>query len=430
MSFLAAPAPRWFTIAAAPAVPGGPGAGPDRGAGAARARGAGRSRCCSRPGAPARALAEAFLAVAGGRRGAAAADPRAGRPRRGRAAVRAGRAGARPAAGDLARRAGASSWRGWWPTHEDALGRSLDAAGALELADALAGFLDSVADRGGRAAGAVDGLAPGELARHWQVSAEFLKLALAAWPARLDALGLMDVGDAARGAAARAGRALGARRRRPGVVVAAGSTGSDAGGRRPADRDRRAPQGAVVLPGLDLEPRRERLGARSASSTRRAALKRLLTRAGVDRGAVARLAAGDARRARPLAPAADQRGAAPGRGHRRLADADQATCATKAGPTGVDPIAEGLDGLSVVYARAEEEAAAVAALLLREALETPGRTAALVTPDAGAGPPGQRAADPLGRRGRLLGRRAAGRLPDRRADRRWSRARRSIRSIR
>ena len=38
--------------------------------------------------------------------------------------------------------------------HEDALGRSLDAAGALDLADALAGFLDSVADRGGGAAGA------------------------------------------------------------------------------------------------------------------------------------------------------------------------------------------------------------------------------------------------------------------------------------
>ena len=36
----------------------------------------------------------------------------------------------------------------------------------------------------------------------------------------------------------------------------------------------------------------------------------------------------------------------------------------------------------MVYARAEEEAATAAALLLREALETPGRTAALVTPDA------------------------------------------------
>ena len=44
-------------------------------------------------------------------------------------------------------------------------------------------------------------------------------------------------------------------------------------------------------------------------------------------------------------------------------------------------IAEALSGLSLVSARTEEEAATVAALLLREALETPERTAALVTPD-------------------------------------------------
>jgi ATP-dependent helicase/nuclease subunit B len=49
---------------------------------------------------------------------------------------------------------------------------------------------------------------------------------------------------------------------------------------------------------------------------------------------------------------------------------------------GRDPIAEGLEGLSVVAARTEEEAAACAAVLLRETLETPDRTAALITPDA------------------------------------------------
>ena len=43
---------------------------------------------------------------------------------------------------------------------------------------------------------------------------------------------------------------------------------------------------------------------------------------------------------------------------------------------------KGLTGLSLVVARHEEEAAGAAALLLRGALETPGRTAALVTPDA------------------------------------------------
>ena len=44
--------------------------------------------------------------------------------------------------------------------HEHLLERTLDAVGALELADALAGFLDSLADRGGRAAAR-----PGRLGR-------------------------------------------------------------------------------------------------------------------------------------------------------------------------------------------------------------------------------------------------------------------------
>ena len=48
---------------------------------------------------------------------------------------------------------------------------------------------------------------------------------------------------------------------------------------------------------------------------------------------------------------------------------------------GADPVAEGMQGLSLLTARSEEEAASACALLLREALETPGKTAALITPD-------------------------------------------------
>ena len=48
---------------------------------------------------------------------------------------------------------------------------------------------------------------------------------------------------------------------------------------------------------------------------------------------------------------------------------------------GADPFEEGLEGLSLITAEGEEEAAAVAALLLRETLETPGKTCALITPD-------------------------------------------------
>src|SRR6185369_3399734 len=79
---------------------------------------------------------------------------------------------------------------------EDLLGRRLGASAALELADALARFLDSVeieevaeADRLDR----LKALAPAELARHWQISADFLAVALEAWPKRLAELGLIDV---------------------------------------------------------------------------------------------------------------------------------------------------------------------------------------------------------------------------------------------
>src|ERR1700722_5490577 len=109
--------------------------------------------------------------------------------------------------------------------HEDALGRGLDAAGALDLADALASFLDSVQIEEASPLGKIDDLAPGELAQHWQVSARFLKLALAEWPRRLDELGLMDVGERPEGALRRlADRWRAAPPQQ--VIVAAGSTGS------------------------------------------------------------------------------------------------------------------------------------------------------------------------------------------------------------
>ena len=112
-------------------------------------------------------------------------------------------------------------------------------------------------------------------------------------------------------------------------------------------------------------------------------MKRLLARAGPDPRRGGRLGSG-------------RRGRGPrGRWRRRLinealrppnATADwlhqiEALRAEAAAP-GVDPIAEGLAGLVSLTAAGEEEAATVVALLLREALETPGKTAALITPDA------------------------------------------------
>jgi ATP-dependent helicase/nuclease subunit B len=260
---------------------------------------------------------------------------------------------------------------------EDALGRTLDAGGALDLADALAAFLDSVEIEEVDPLAGVDGLAPGELAQHWQVSAEFLKLALTAWPDRLAELGLMDVG-ARRALLLRQLAERWSEAPPTQVIVAAGSTGSAPAVAGLLTVIAALPNGAVVLPGLDLSLA-ESAWAAVEEQHPQGGLKRLLGRAGIEREAVRPWGADGAR----------------GRWRRRLINealrpaeatadwlAQIGRLRAEGAAEGIDPIAEGLAGLSVVYARAEEEAATATALLLRETLETPGRTAALVTPDA------------------------------------------------
>jgi ATP-dependent helicase/nuclease subunit B len=298
-------------------------------------------------------------------------------------------------------------------------GRELTAASALELADALGGFFDSLQieelDAGGRLAELVEA----DLAEHWRVSREFLETALREWPKRLAALGVIDVSER-RVRLLRALAEAWSLRPPQGVLVAAGSTGT-----APATADllrviAAAPQGCVVLPGLD-DSLAEDAWAHVEEQHPQGAMRRLLARAGVDRAQVAtwpasqgfaaqgrwrrrivnealrppeatadwlrviellRLEAGakPPQPASPTAPpqAGEQRGGAPppwnaGGGSARSAETE--------GAFRIDPIEEGLRGLSLVTARNEEEAATVAALLLREALETPELTAALVTPD-------------------------------------------------
>ena len=264
--------------------------------------------------------------------------------------------------------------------HAHLLSFEPQAGQALEMAKALADFLDScqieevVADDG-----RLDALAEGDLAQHWQVSARFLKAVLTAWPKRLDALGLIDVSD-------RRVRLLNALSDQweanppQGVLVAAGSTGTAPATARLLGVIANLPQGAVVLPGLDdglADDAWDKIAGVQGEQHPQGAMKRLLDGAGATRADV-----------RPWWPEADSRG----RWRRRLinealrpAEATADWLAQidrlRAEAPGLDPIEEGLKGLSLVSARTEEEAAVACALLLREALETEGLTAALVTPD-------------------------------------------------
>jgi ATP-dependent helicase/nuclease subunit B len=265
--------------------------------------------------------------------------------------------------------------------HGHLFDRPIDAAAALDLADALAGFLDSLQIEEADGAG-IDGLAPVDLAQHWQKSAEFLKIALEAWPRRLSELGLIDVSE-------RRVRLLRLLERQwtdsppQAPLIAAGSTGSAPATAGLLGAVARAPLGAVVLPGLDLELAEKAWAAVGRDQQHpQWTMKALLARHGLDRRDVG------------LWPMSEIEGEARGRWRRRLVNEalrpadetadwrDQIAKIRREGQAeGADPIALGLEGLSLIAAPTEEESAAAAALLLREALETPGKTAALVTPD-------------------------------------------------
>jgi len=254
-------------------------------------------------------------------------------------------------------------------------GGLVSAGAALELADALGGFLDGLqieeVDVGDRLASLVGA----ELAEHWEVSRTFLEKALALWPERLRAMGVADVSER-RVRLLRRLAEVWTQSPPKGVLVAAGSTGTAPATRALLIAVAGAPKGAVVLPGLDQDLA-DKAWAKVDVQHPQGALKRLLDEARV------------AKREVSLWPASIRAESA-GRWRRRIvnealrpAEETADWLAVIAGLKAEHPnaIAEGLAGLSLVSARTEEEAAAATALLLREALETPERTAALVTPD-------------------------------------------------
>lgn len=245
-----------------------------------------------------------------------------------------------------------------------------DPARALALADELRKLLDSAA-----AADAVhwDQLATlveeAELARHWEASAQFLKIIAEYWPERLRLEGLADPG-ARRSHLLRALAADWQANPPQRPVIIAGSTGSLGATRTLMRVVAQLPRGAVVLPGLDTDLDDESWALVSDQHPQHA-LKQTLAALGVARGEIPLLAPetaqGKARRVlmrEALAPAektADWL--------KRLADAG-----------GADFVKAGAQGVRLIEAATEDEEAAAIALLLREALER-GRSAALATPD-------------------------------------------------
>jgi ATP-dependent helicase/nuclease subunit B len=255
----------------------------------------------------------------------------------------------------------------------------LSAIEALRLADQLAAAFDALAfeeiDLGG-----LTGFAQDDMAHHWEATLAFFRVVLDLWPPLLASHGEID--PATRNRALLDALAARWKAAPPGLVVAAGMAGVAPPVARLLRVIARLPDGLVVLPGLDTGMSDEAWSAvrchltdedadpaRDSEEHPQFALKCLLYSLGVARGevvdwGVATALDGPSGRAvevaRAMAPAAftgDWRHVA------------------------VDPTL--FEHVRAVTAATPAEEAQVIALALRRALETPGKTAALVTPDRG-----------------------------------------------
>jgi len=240
---------------------------------------------------------------------------------------------------------------------------------AARLAAELVRLLDQVQTEGLGFAGLAD-LVPEDYAKHWQITLEFLRILTEHWPRLLEAEGCLDPAER-RNRLLRAQAAAWTAAPPPGRIIAAGITGSV-----PAAADLLAavaalPQGQVVLPGLDRHLDDESWAAVDESHPQYA-LKRLLARMGLSRAEVADWpappACGPEDRAHParevlisetLRPAATTHRwrALPALDAWALRNVERLDCPSP-----------------------REEALAIA-LIMRNALETPEATCALVTPD-------------------------------------------------
>jgi ATP-dependent helicase/nuclease subunit B len=250
-------------------------------------------------------------------------------------------------------------------------------AQAYALAGDLAALIDDVIIEGAPWA-KIETLAHGDYDPYWGITLDFLKIAFAHWPRSLAERGLIDratriallIDDEVKALAD------GARR---GPTIIAGSTGANRATARLIAAIARAPQGAVVLPDLDLDLDEAAWamigssddGSQGLAGHPQALLRRLIGEIGVRREDVARLGA--------VSPALAARSAflsealRPAESTERWRERD--------GALSPPAVAAALADVTIIVADNETEEALALAIAMREALETPDKTAALITPD-------------------------------------------------
>ncbi len=254
-----------------------------------------------------------------------------------------------------------------------------DAVNALAMTEPLARLLADLAmeELGPNALSKLDGQLE-ELAAHFQSAHIFVKIVAKYWPQFL-ADNNLDEPMARRVALLNKAAQIWTDTPPDHPVIVAGSTGTLKATARLIKAIAAQPKGLVVLPGLDTHIDDIDVWDKIDDQHPQASLKNLLKTLDLARGDIpawpgARINNKAAMRSRILSHAlipASSTHDWPARIARIANNSDSVQTAIK----------DGLDGLSLVEARTNEEEAAVIALVMRETLEHAGRTCALVTPD-------------------------------------------------
>ncbi len=251
-------------------------------------------------------------------------------------------------------------------------------AAAIALADDLARLMDDMITRQ-VAWQRFDDLVPDELDKFWQLSLEFLKFVQPRWQALLGEQASIE-------AAERRDRLIEAEAKRlangNAPVIAAGSTGSMPATAKLLATIAKLPHGAVVLPGLDMDlddgawqliagnAGDSSHDSAPAASHAQFAMQALIGALGMTRRDVVALAAPSPHGREMLVSEALRPAATTERWQARRAAKDFDAAAGLA-----------LADLSMIEAANAEEEALAIAVCLREAADTAGKHAALVTPD-------------------------------------------------
>lgn len=229
------------------------------------------------------------------------------------------------------------------------------------LAQQLARFIDEVA-RYGLDFSALDRLVPEELATHWQQTLHFLHIVSQQWPQLLEGEGAVDAVSQRQSMLS---ALISAWQKNPPTsrIIAAGSTGSQPATARLLAAISQLPAGLVVLPALDKEMGQEEW-KQIGETHPQYALKQLLEFMELPREQVRYLGEHHASARVQL-----------------LRSAFAPPLATTDWRTLELPLEEGCKGLGFINTESALDEARCIAVALREVLETPAKTAALVTPD-------------------------------------------------